>query len=47
MIPFPILDKTVKTVLISSPLFPLWPEHEVNQHFRTSKIFLFALSVCL
>lgn len=43
MISFPVLDKTMKTVLISSPFFPLWQEHETNQHFRTSKIFLFAL----
>lgn len=43
MISFPILDKTMKTVLIFSPLFPLWQEHETNQRFRTSKIFLFAL----
>lgn len=40
MISLPILDKTMKTVLISSSVFPLWLEHEVNQHFRTSKIFI-------
>lgn len=39
MISFPILDKTVKTVLISNPLFPLWLEHEVNQHFGWPKYF--------
>lgn len=32
MISFPILDEIMKTMLISSPLFPLRLEHEVNQH---------------
>lgn len=47
MISFPILDKTMETVLISSPLFPLWLEHDRNQHFGTSKIFLFAFGYLL
>jgi len=40
MISFPVLDKTMKTVLISSPLFPLWLEHEVNQHIQYQNIFI-------